>query len=98
LSSEQIMRRIVVKTDLAFPMLDGGHLRGTVELEVVIDRTGKVACARLLTGHPIAAASAIAAVQYWRFKPFVLRKRRVMVAGHLSIPYDVEGFRVPKEE
>ena len=96
LSSDQLMARIVRKTSLTFPMLDGGHLHGTVEFDVVIDRTGKVACARLVTGHPIAAARGLEAILAWRFQPFVFRRRRVAVAGHLSIPYDVEGFGARK--
>jgi hypothetical protein len=96
LRTDELMRRVVKKTNLTFPMLDGGHLRGTVELDVVIDRTGKVACANVVSGHPIAAASAMASIPNWRFQPFVLLKKRLTVTGRLSIPYDVEGFRATK--
>jgi hypothetical protein len=41
LNSVELMRRVVKKTDPTFPMLDGGRLRGTVKLDVLIDRTGK---------------------------------------------------------
>lgn len=96
LETDELMRRAVKTTNLSLPMLDGGHLHGTVELDVVIDRTGKVACANVVGGHPIAATSAMAAIPNWRFQPFVLRKKRVTVTGRLKIPYDVEGFRATK--
>lgn len=89
LGSEDLMRRVVKKSDLTFPMLGHGHLRGEVVLDLLIDEQGHVACARAISGHPIAIASAMASIQTWRFKPFVQRNKGIAVFGHLTIPYDV---------
>lgn len=88
LHTDELMQRVVKKTNLTFPMLDGGHLRGTVELDVLIDATGNLECVQAVSGNPIAIASAMAAIQNWKFEAFVLWNKRLPVLGHLSIPYD----------
>lgn len=53
-------------------VLDKGlNLAGTVVVEVRFDASGKVACARAKSGHPIAISAAMEAVQKWTFKPLV---------------------------
>jgi hypothetical protein len=88
LNSEDLFRRAVHKTDLAWPMLDRGRLHGVVNVDVLIDSRGNVACALAISGHPIAIASAMSAVRTWRFKPFVQSGKALPVLGHLSLPYD----------
>lgn len=89
LSSDDLMRRVIQKSYLSFPMLDGGCLHGEVRLNLLIDAEGKVACAQVVSGHPIAIASAMATIRDWRFKPLVRKDKGIPVFGHLTIPYDV---------
>lgn len=100
LDSEDVFRRAVHRTDLAFPMLDRGRLHGVVNLDVLIDSRGNVACALAISGHPIAIASAMSAVRTWRFKPFTQDAKAIPVLGHLVILYDTHqgagGERVRK--
>jgi TonB family protein len=88
LNSEDLFRRAVHKTDLAFPMLDRGRLHGVINVDVLIDARGNVACALAISGHPIAIASAMSAIRTWRFKPFTQDAQAIPVFGHLVIPYD----------
>jgi TonB family protein len=90
LSSESLMRRLIEKSDLSFPMLGHGHLHGDVKLELLIDERGNVACVRAVGGHPIAISSAMAAVSTWKFRPFTKHDKRMPVLGHLFVPYDVD--------
>jgi hypothetical protein len=69
LNSVEVMRRVVKKTDPTFPMLDGGRLRGTVKLDVLIDGTGKVACLEAVSGNPVAIAAVMAVTRNWQFRP-----------------------------
>lgn len=47
-----------------------GRVQGKVELQLTVAaRTGEVQDAKIVSGHPILAASAIQAVKQWRFKP-----------------------------
>ncbi|MGA2146241.1 MAG: energy transducer TonB [Bryobacteraceae bacterium] len=88
LNSEDLMRRVVQKAALTFPMLDHGRLRGEVKLNLRIDDQGRVGCAEAISGHPIAIAAAMTAIRDWRFKPYVLGGKTVSVLGHLTIVYD----------
>lgn len=47
----------------------GLNISGNVVLEVRFDLTGKVACARANSGHPIAIAAAMEAIKRWTFRP-----------------------------
>ena len=67
LSSDDLMRRVIEKSELTFPMLGHGHLRGAVKIDARIDTRGNVACADAIDGHPIAIASAMAAIREWKF-------------------------------
>lgn len=100
LNSEDLLRRAVHRTDLAFPMLDRGRLHGVVKVDVLIDSRGNVACALAITGHPIAIASAVSSVRTWRFTPFTRNAKAIPVFGHLVIPYDTRqvarGERIRK--
>jgi TonB family protein len=89
LSSEELMHRVVHRSELRFPMFDGGRLHGEVQLDILIDSRGEVACARLISGHPIAAASAMDAIQRWTFQPLTVQGKRVPVLGHLTVPFDI---------
>lgn len=88
LTSEDLMRRVIEKRGLELPMLGHGRLRGEVNLDVRINERGSVACAHAISGHPIAIASALTAIQGWKFRPFVRNGKRMPVFGHLTISYD----------
>jgi len=78
--------------ELSFPMLDmskGSHFRGEVKIDLPLDEQGGVKCAQVMSGHPIAVASAMGAIRNWKFKPFVQHDKRIAVFGHLMIPYDI---------
>ena len=88
LSSDDLMRRVVQKATLSFPMLDHGRLRGEVKLDLRIDDRGRVECAEAISGHPIAIAAAMAVIRHWRFEPYVRSGKSVPVLGHLTVAYD----------
>ncbi len=43
---------------------------GAVELEVVVDETGKVEQVKIISGNPILTAPSAAALKHWKFTPF----------------------------
>ncbi len=89
LTSDDLMRRVIKKVGLTFPMLGHGHLRGEVKVDIRIDERGNLACAHAVSGHPIAIASAMTAIQGWKFKPFHRDGKNIPILGHLTIPYNV---------
>jgi len=48
------------------------HVEGAVKVEAVVDTSGNVAAARVISGPPQLRDAALNAVQQWRYKPYVL--------------------------
>jgi TonB family protein len=68
--------------------LDKGlNLRGTVALEIRFDASGKLACARAKSGHPIAIAAAMDAVRRWTFRPLMSNGAAKGGCGPITIKY-----------
>lgn len=47
------------------------HVEGAVKVEAVVDTSGNVAAARVISGPPQLRDAALNAVQQWRYKPYV---------------------------
>jgi TonB family protein len=62
-------------------------IQGTVRLEVVIARDGKVQDMRLLSGHPSLAKAAMKAVSKWRYQPSLLSGEPVEVVTEVDVNF-----------
>lgn len=88
LTAKEMRERVVHLEPLKPSELDKGlNLRGVVGLEVHFDPSGKVACARAKSGHPIAIAAAMKAVRKWTFRPLVLKGAEKGGCGPITIRY-----------
>lgn len=65
------------------------NISGTVVLEVRFEAEGKVACARAISGHPIAIAAAMEAIRKWTFKPLTLNRAGKSSCGQITIKYRI---------
>ncbi|WP_156785199.1 energy transducer TonB [Terriglobus roseus] len=54
------------------PAASAAHVAGAVKVEAVVDKSGNVAAARVISGPPQLRDAALNAVQQWRYKPYVL--------------------------
>jgi protein TonB len=61
------------------------RLEGTVRLQAVIGRDGTVQSLEILSGHPILARAAVAAVREWRYRPTLLRGEPVEVETLITV-------------
>jgi TonB family protein len=66
------------------------RIQGAVVLEVRIGRDGAIQDVRLVSGQPLLADAAIAAVKQWRFKPRVLKGQPVEMQTRVTL-----NFRMP---
>ena len=66
------------------PAAYADHISGTVELEIVIDDTGRVSKYRIVRSVPELDQAAIACVREWKFRP--ARKAGQPVASVASAP------------
>jgi protein TonB len=63
------------------------HAHGVVQIEATIDRQGNVVNPKVLSGDPMLAAAALAAVRQWRYKPYYLDGAPVEIQTQITINF-----------
>jgi len=61
------------------------RIQGTVVLQAAIGKDGTVQNLRVVSGHPMLTAAAIAAVKQWRYKPYYLNGEPVEVDTQINV-------------
>ncbi len=61
------------------------HVQGTVTMQAIISRTGRVQNLRIISGHHMLRGSARAAVMTWRYRPLYVNGSPVDVATIVSV-------------
>jgi TonB family protein len=64
---------------------------GTVELEAVVDETGKVEQVKIISGNPILTAPASAALKRWKFTPFTEDGKPVKAVTSFNFNFRLEN-------
>ncbi len=94
LNSSALLERVIDKQPVKRPALLGkNNLQGDVIVQVLINKDGKVECARGVKGHPLAISSAIDSVPKWVFKPYAVNNEPKSILGILTIAYDFRTIR-----
>ncbi len=71
---------LIQKVQPTYPSLAiATRTEGEVRLEAIIGRDGSIQNLRLMSGHPMLAAAALAAVKQWRYRPHLLNGEPVEV-------------------
>jgi protein TonB len=63
------------------------HIEGIVEVQILVDESGKVISARAVSGHPLLQASAVQAAYQTRFSPTLLSEEPVKVSGTITFNF-----------
>jgi protein TonB len=71
------------------PLALQARISGTVELDCLIDETGRVTGVRVLSGHPFLAPAAVEAVQQWLYSPTRLNGLPVAVLLTVSVRFEI---------
>jgi len=81
-------QRLVSSLQPAYPSLARlQHIEGPVRLEVEISREGGVESVKVLSGHPLLAPAAEAAVRQWRFLPYALDGKPFPVVTIIDVAF-----------
>lgn len=67
------------------------RIQGTVVLQAVIGKDGRVENLRLISGHPMLAPAAIEAVKQWRYRPYLLNGEPVEVDTTINVNFTLGG-------
>lgn len=77
---------LVNRVEPAYPELARQmRIEGTVRLQAVIGRDGAVQSLEILSGQPMLAKAAVAAVREWRYRPTLLRGEPVEVETFITV-------------
>jgi len=83
--------RLVHRVEPDYPALAKDmHLTGTVELQARIGTDGTVQELEVVSGNPILARAAVAAVQQWRYQPTRLDGQPVEVDTHITVTFSMQ--------
>ena len=84
-------QKLIKRVDPEYPPLaKQARLQGTVRLQVTISPDGHVTDVRVLSGHPLLAPAAEAAVRQWEYKPTLLNGTPVVVMVQVDVPFRLE--------
>ena len=67
------------------------HVEGAVELQATIGKSGNMVSVKTLTGDPVLARAAKAAVLQWKYKPYLLNGEPVEIQTQITV-----NFKLPK--
>jgi len=65
------------------------RVQGSVILEAIIDREGRVENLKVLSGHPLLVPAAFEAVQQWRYRPTLLNGQPVEVLTQVTVNFSL---------
>jgi len=63
------------------------HISGTVRLQAIIGKDGRVRDVQVLSGHPLLVQAALAAVREWRYRPTELNHEIVEVETEITVNF-----------
>ena len=69
------------------PLTQQARIQGDVVLTAIIDKEGNVQHLQVVSGHPLLAPAAIAAVKQWSYKPFLLNGQPLEVETTVTVNF-----------
>ncbi len=73
------------------PLARQARIQGTVVLQAVIGKDGKIQNLEVVSGHPMLIQAALEAVKQWRYKPYYLNGEPVEVDTQVNINFTLAG-------
>jgi protein TonB len=81
---------LLEKVNPLYPLVArNAGVQGEVILEAVIGKDGRIENLHALSGHPFLIQAAIAAVQKWRYRPYMLNGKPVEVETRITVRFSV---------
>mgnify|MGYP001579319368 CR=1 FL=1 len=89
-TSEFDPAQLVHRIEPVYPFIAiQSRLQGTVRLRAIIGTDGSVRELELVSGNPILAQAALAAVAQWRYRPTLLNNQPVEVETHITVVFQL---------
>ena len=82
---------LIHRVEPVYPWLANQMRReGRVELRAIIGTDGTIQSLQLVAGDPLFLASAVEAVQQWRYKPTILNGQPVQIDTYITVVYTLQ--------
>jgi TonB family protein len=65
------------------------HIKGTVRFTATIGKDGRILDLQVVSGHPLLAKSALAAVRQWEYKPTLLNGQPVEIITTIDVNFNL---------
>jgi protein TonB len=83
--------RLISQPKPAYPPLARStRIQGPVVMSAVISKEGTIEELKLISGHPLLAPAAMAAVKQWRYKPLMLNDEAVEVETTITVNFTLQ--------
>jgi TonB family protein len=73
------------------PSARQARIQGDVVLKAIINETGDVTSAELVSGHPMLFPAALEAVRQWKYRPYLLNGKAVGVETQVTVSFTLLG-------
>jgi protein TonB len=73
------------------PLARQARIQGTVMLQAVIGKDGRIENLQLISGHPMLSPAAIESVRQWRYRPYTLNGEPVEVETAITVNFVLGG-------
>jgi protein TonB len=73
------------------PIAKAAHVSGAVVLHAIISKTGTIQSLSVVSGNEMLRANAVAAVQEWRYKPYLLNGEPTEVDTTITVNFSIGG-------
>ncbi len=89
--SQGVTRGLLIhRVEPPYPTLArSARVQGEVVLSAIIDTNGTITNLQLVSGHPMLVPAALAAVQEWRYKPYLLNGQPVEVETTITVIFSL---------
>lgn len=90
-SESDARQHLVQKIEPVYPPIaHAARIQGDIVLAIVIDKEGKVASEKVVSGPAMLQQSALDTVKKWRFSPFLMNGVAIRVTTSLTIPFQID--------
>lgn len=87
-TSSMLEGSLIRRVQPAYPSIARtAHVQGAVVLAALIGKDGTIANLRLISGHPMLAQAAVAAVSQWRYRPYILNGEAIEVETQITVNF-----------
>ena len=92
LTAKQLDERAIRRVMPKYPaLLRQASLVTHGRVKILIGESGRVECASVLYGHPMALPNVVEAIKQWRFRPYTVKGARIPVLGYFDFCFSTSG-------